>query len=56
MRSTFIELRERFRNDRAHGSQVYAAEALKVTPEANRALLAADAAAAVNEFLDELSP
>ncbi len=56
MRSTLLEVRERFRNDRAHGSQAYAQEASKVTPEADRALLAADAAAAVNEFLDALSP
>lgn len=54
MRSTFLEVRERFRTDRAIGSQAYAQEALKVTPEASRALLAADAAAAVNEFLDLL--
>jgi hypothetical protein len=56
MRSTFLELRERFRSDRAQGSQAYAQEALKVTPEANRPLLAADAAAAINEFLDALNP
>jgi hypothetical protein len=56
MRSTFLELRERFRDDRAYGARVYAGESLKVTPQANRALLAADAAAAVNEFLAALKP
>lgn len=56
MRSTFVELRERFRNDRAHGAKAYADEGLKVTPEAERALLAADAASAINEFLDALTP
>lgn len=55
MRSTFVELRERFRNDRAHGAQAYAREALQVTPEADDRLLAADAAAAVNEFLYALT-
>jgi hypothetical protein len=54
MHSTFRELRERFRTDRSHGSQAYARESLKVSPEANRQLLAADAAAAINEFLDTL--
>jgi hypothetical protein len=44
------------RSDRAHGPQAYAQESLKVTPEANAALLAADAAAAINEFLDALEP
>ena len=56
MSTTFVELRERFRDDRAHGPQAYAHESLKVTPEANAALLAADAAAAINEFLDALDP
>lgn len=56
MSSTFVELRERFRNDRAHGAQTYAHESLKVTPEASAGLLAADAAAAINEFLDALRP
>lgn len=56
MTSTFVELRERFRNDRAHGPIAFAQESLKVIPEANAALLAADAAAAVNEFLDALEP
>jgi hypothetical protein len=54
MDSTFVELRERFRNDRAHGARVYAREARKVTPEDDELILAADAAAAVNEFLDIL--
>lgn len=54
MRSTFVEVRERFRNDRAHGARTYAREAVKVTPEDDERLLAADAAAAVNEFLDTL--
>jgi len=56
MSTTFLELRERFRNDRAHGPQAFARESLKVTPEAEAALLAADAAAAINEFLDALRP
>lgn len=56
MSTTFIELRERFRDDRAHGPQAFARESLKVTPDAEAALLAADAAAAINEFLDALEP
>ena len=56
MASTFIELRERFRNDRAVGPQAFARESLNVTPDADARLLAADAAAAVNEFLDALRP
>ncbi len=56
MSSTFVELRERFRNDRAAGPRAYAQESRKVTPEADPALLAADAAAAINEFLDALWP
>ena len=55
MSSTFLEVRERFRNDRAHGARAYAREARKVTPENNKMLLAADAAAAINEFLDALT-
>jgi hypothetical protein len=55
MGSTFVELRERFRNDRAHGARIYAREARKVTPEDDELILAADAAAAVNEVLDILS-
>jgi hypothetical protein len=53
--STFLEIRERFRNDRAHGARAYAREARKVTPEDDAQLLAADAAAAINEFLDALT-
>lgn len=53
--STFVEIRERFRNDRAHGARAYAREALRVTPEDDERILAADAAAAVNEFLDALA-
>jgi len=56
MSTTFLELRERFRTDRAQGPQAYAQESLKVTPDANAALLAADAAAAINEFLNALEP
>jgi hypothetical protein len=56
MSSTFVELRERFRNDRAHGPTAFAQKSLKVTPEADAALLAADAPAAINEFLDALEP
>jgi hypothetical protein len=52
--STFVEIRERFRDDRAHGARAYAREALKVTPEDDELILAADAAAAVNEFLEAL--
>ena len=55
MSSTFLEIRERFRNDRAHGARAYAREARKVTPEDDERLLAADAAAAINEFLDTLA-
>jgi hypothetical protein len=54
MSSTFVEIRERFRDDRAHGARAYAREALKVTPEDDELVLAADAAAAVNEFLEAL--
>jgi hypothetical protein len=53
--STFLELRDRFRDDRSHGARAYAREALKVTPEEDERLLAADAAAALNEFLDTLT-
>ena len=53
--STFVEIRERFRSDRAHGARAYAREALKVTPEDDERILAADAAAAVNEFLEALA-
>lgn len=56
MSSTFIELRERFRNDRAVGPRAFAQESAKVTPAADARLLAADAAAAVNEFCDALRP
>ena len=56
MASTLIELRERFRNDRATGPRAFAQESLKVTPDADASMLGADAAAAVNEFLDELRP
>lgn len=56
MSTTFIELRERFRNDRAHGPRAFAQESLKVAPDADAALLAADAAAAINEFLEALQP
>jgi hypothetical protein len=55
MDSTFVEVRERFRNDRTHGALAYAREARKVTPEDDELILAADAAAAVKEFLDILS-
>ncbi|HEV7493052.1 hypothetical protein [Baekduia sp.] len=54
MATTFAELRERFRDDRAQGPRAYAQESLKVTPEEDAALLAADAAAAVREFLEAL--
>jgi hypothetical protein len=54
MSATFTELRERFRDDRAHGARAYAQEALKVTPDEDAALLAADATAAIHEFLDAL--
>jgi hypothetical protein len=54
--STFVELRDRYRNDRAHGARAYAREALKVSPEDDERILAADAAAAVNEFLQALAP
>ncbi len=55
LRSTFLELRERYRDDRALGARAYAAESMKVTPEEDEGLLAADAAAAVAEFLDALA-
>jgi hypothetical protein len=56
MSSIFIELRERFRNDGAVGPRAFAQESLKVTPDADAKLLAADAAAAVNEFCSALRP
>jgi hypothetical protein len=40
LRSTFVEIRERFRNDRAYGARAYAREALKVTPEDDERALA----------------
>ena len=54
MATTFAELSERFRDDRAQGPRAYAQESLKVTPDEDAALLAADAAAAVREFLAAL--
>ena len=54
MATTFAELSERFRDDRAHGPRAYAQESRKVTPDEDAALLAADAAAAVREFLAAL--
>jgi hypothetical protein len=39
----------------AHDARAYAREALKVTPEDDERILAADAAAAVNEFLEVLA-
>lgn len=54
MSSTFVEIRERFRDDRANGARAHAREALKVTPDDDQLILAADAAAAVNEFLAAL--
>jgi hypothetical protein len=54
MATTLAELSERFRDDRAAGPRAYAQESLKVTPDEDPALLAADAAAAVQEFLAAL--
>jgi hypothetical protein len=52
--SILVEIRDRFRDDRSLGSLAFAEESMKVTPEQDEGLLAADAAAAVAEFLDAL--
>lgn len=55
MSTTFAELRERFRDDRAQGPRAYARESLKVIPDESGSLLAADATAADREFLAALN-
>jgi len=49
--STFLEIAQRYRMPNAVGPSGFAAESLKVMPEANEAELRADAVAAVGEFL-----
>lgn len=54
LRSTFLELRERYRRTGDRGPTCYAEQMQLVEPHADAALLRADAVAAVQEFLDEL--
>jgi hypothetical protein len=54
LRSTFIEIAERYRTPNAIGAQGFAAESLRAAPEADEVVLRADAVAAVREFLEEL--
>lgn len=54
MRSDLLEVKFRFDSDRAVGAKAYASESLKVTPEEDGALLAADATAAVSDFIAAL--
>jgi hypothetical protein len=55
LRSTFIELRERYRRTSDRGPACYAEQMQLVEPNADAALLRADAVAAVQEFLDVLA-
>ena len=54
LRSTFLEIAQRYRTPNALGPTGFAVESLKIAPEANEAQLRADAVAAVGEFLAEL--
>ncbi len=54
LRSTLLEIRERFRTPNAIGPSSYAAGALLVEPEGDGAGFRADAVAAVAEFLEAL--
>jgi hypothetical protein len=55
LRSTLLEIRERYRGPNDLGPSGFAAESLKAEPEAEEAELRADAVAAVREFLAALS-
>jgi hypothetical protein len=54
LRSTFIEVRERYRIPNALGPEGYAVQSLLVDPELDERQLRADAVAAVREFLSIL--
>jgi len=54
LRSTFVELRERYGRTSDRGPTSYAEQMRLVEPDADASLLRADAVAAVQEFLDEL--
>ena len=51
LRGTFLEIRERYRRPTDDGPRFYAEQALQVDPEADAALLRADAVDAVARFL-----
>lgn len=51
----FAELRARFAGPQQFGPQSFATEMRRVTPDADPAVLAQDAVAAMSEFLDELA-
>lgn len=54
LRSTLIEVRERYRNPNSVGCDAYATQMRGVEPELAEAELRADAVAAVREFIDAL--
>lgn len=54
LRSTLLEIRERYRIPNARGPEGFAAESLSLDPDLDGAELRADAVAAVREFLDAL--
>jgi hypothetical protein len=54
LRSTLIEIAERYRTPNAIGPAGYAEQALLADPDSDEAVLRADAVAAVGEFLDAL--
>lgn len=54
LRSTLIEVRERYRTPNSVGSSAYATQMLHIEPDLNEAELRADAVAAIGEFIDAL--
>jgi hypothetical protein len=56
LRSTLLEVRERYRRPRDIGPASYASQALLVDPGGDEALLRADAVDAVDRFFSELNP
>ncbi len=54
LRTTFLEVRERYRRPTDDGPRFYAEQALMIDPEANEALLRADAVDASARFFAEL--
>ncbi len=56
LRSTFLEVRERYANTTDVGAVGYAEQALEVEPEANANELRADAVDAVQRFFAALDP